>query len=47
LNNEGLRAELREKGIAQAGKFTWRDAAEKTLKLYQEAYDMCHMPYFI
>jgi glycosyltransferase involved in cell wall biosynthesis len=38
LNNERLRAELREKGIAQAGKFTWRDAAEKTLKLYQEAY---------
>jgi len=38
LNNDPLRAELREKGIAQAKKFTWRDAAEKTLRLYQEAY---------
>jgi len=38
VNNERLRAELREKGIAQAKKFTWRDAAEKTLKLYREAY---------
>src|SRR5262245_30494663 len=37
-NNEPLRAELREKGIAQAKKFTWRDAAEKTLRLYKEAY---------
>src|SRR5215510_7215167 len=38
VNNDRLRAELREKGIAQAKKFTWRDAAEKTLRLYQEAY---------
>jgi glycosyltransferase involved in cell wall biosynthesis len=38
VNNDRLRAELREKGIAQAMKFTWRDAAEKTLRLYQEAY---------
>jgi glycosyltransferase involved in cell wall biosynthesis len=38
MNNDRLRAELREKGIAQAKKFTWRDAAEKTLMLYQEAY---------
>src|SRR4030095_13534845 len=38
VNNARLRAELREKGIAQAKKFTWRDAAEKTLRLYQEAY---------
>ncbi|MGH9752280.1 MAG: glycosyltransferase family 4 protein [Blastocatellia bacterium] len=37
-NNERLRAELREKGIAQAKKFTWRAAAEQTLRLYQEAY---------
>jgi glycosyltransferase involved in cell wall biosynthesis len=40
LNNQRLRAELREKGIAQAGKFTWRDAAEKTLRLYREAYGL-------
>jgi glycosyltransferase involved in cell wall biosynthesis len=38
MNNDRLRAELREKGIAQAKKFTWRDAAEKTLRLYREAY---------
>jgi glycosyltransferase involved in cell wall biosynthesis len=38
VSNEGLRAELREKGIAQAKKFTWRDAAEKTLSLYKQAY---------
>jgi glycosyltransferase involved in cell wall biosynthesis len=38
VNNDRLRAELREKGIAQAKKFTWRDAAEKTLRLYKEAY---------
>ncbi|MBO0863323.1 MAG: glycosyltransferase family 4 protein, partial [Chloracidobacterium sp.] len=38
VNDEGLRAELRQKGIAQAKKFTWRDAAEKTLGLYREAY---------
>jgi glycosyltransferase involved in cell wall biosynthesis len=37
VNNEPLRARLREKGIAQAGKFTWREAAEKTLRLYREA----------
>ncbi|MGE0129585.1 MAG: glycosyltransferase family 4 protein [Blastocatellales bacterium] len=39
LNNERLRVELREKGIAQAGKFTWRDAAEKTLRLYRESFE--------
>jgi glycosyltransferase involved in cell wall biosynthesis len=38
VNNEQLRVELRERGIAQAGKFTWRDAAEKTLRLYQESF---------
>jgi len=47
VNDERLRAELREKGIAQAKKFTWRDAAEKTLKLYQEAYAVRHTPHFI
>jgi glycosyltransferase involved in cell wall biosynthesis len=40
VNNDRLRAELREKGIAQAKKFTWRDAAQKTLRLYQEAYGL-------
>ncbi|MCI0391233.1 MAG: glycosyltransferase family 4 protein [Acidobacteria bacterium] len=40
VSDDLLRAELREKGIAQAKKFKWRDAAEKTLRLYQEAYAM-------
>jgi len=35
--NQTLRARLREQGIKQAGKFTWRAAAEKTLQLYREA----------
>jgi glycosyltransferase involved in cell wall biosynthesis len=38
MYNDRLRAELREKGIAQAKKFTWREAAEITLRLYKEAY---------
>jgi glycosyltransferase involved in cell wall biosynthesis len=37
VNDDSLRARLRERGIAQAGKFTWREAAEKTLRLYREA----------
>jgi glycosyltransferase involved in cell wall biosynthesis len=47
VSDDLLRAQLREKGIAQAKKFTWRDAAEKTLRLYQEAYAICHRPYEI
>jgi glycosyltransferase involved in cell wall biosynthesis len=38
VSNDRLRATMREKGIAQAKKFTWRAAAEKTLRLYREAY---------
>jgi glycosyltransferase involved in cell wall biosynthesis len=38
VDNESLRAELREKGIDQAKKFSWRDAAERTLRLYHEVY---------
>jgi len=34
-----LRARLREQGIAQAKRFTWREAAEKTLQLYREAFE--------
>jgi glycosyltransferase involved in cell wall biosynthesis len=37
VNDRPLRAALREKGIAQARKFTWREAAEKTLQLYRES----------
>jgi glycosyltransferase involved in cell wall biosynthesis len=37
VNDEPLRALLRERGIEQSKKFTWRNAAEKTLQLYREA----------
>lgn len=35
LNDQSLRARLREQGITQAQKFSWRAAAEQTLQLYQ------------
>jgi glycosyltransferase involved in cell wall biosynthesis len=37
VNDRTLQAQLREKGISQARKFTWRTAAEQTLQLYREA----------
>jgi glycosyltransferase involved in cell wall biosynthesis len=37
--DEALRARLREQGIAQAKRFTWHEAAEKTLQLYREAFE--------
>ncbi len=36
FNDDLLRAGLRERGIEQAKKFTWRAAAEKTLEVYRE-----------
>ena len=36
VKDEPLRARLRERGLAQSKKFTWRNAAEKTLQLYRE-----------
>lgn len=38
--DEALRARLKEQGIEQATRFTWREAAEKTLQLYREAFEM-------
>ena len=35
--DESLRSRLRAAGLAQAMKFSWRTAAEKTLALYREA----------
>lgn len=35
LGDEGLRAQLRERGIAQASKFTWERAARETLSVYR------------
>jgi glycosyltransferase involved in cell wall biosynthesis len=40
VNDQPLRAKLREQGIVQAGKFTWRAAAEKTLQLYRESFEL-------
>jgi glycosyltransferase involved in cell wall biosynthesis len=38
VRDDALRAKLRAAGIEQAKKFTWREAAEKTLRLYRESY---------
>jgi glycosyltransferase involved in cell wall biosynthesis len=37
IGNENLRADLIEKGLEQAAKFSWEECARKTLSLYQEA----------
>lgn len=37
MNDQPLRARLREQGIIQARRFTWRTAAEQTLQLYRAA----------
>jgi glycosyltransferase involved in cell wall biosynthesis len=36
LDNETLKAQLSEKGLKQASKFSWRATAEKTVELYNE-----------
>jgi glycosyltransferase involved in cell wall biosynthesis len=40
VNDQPLRTKLSEMGIVQAGKFTWRAAAEKTLQLYRESFGL-------
>lgn len=37
LDDSGLRAEFIKKGFEQVKKYNWKDAAEKCLKVYQEA----------
>jgi glycosyltransferase involved in cell wall biosynthesis len=37
LEDAGLRAELRERGLRQARRFSWRTTAERTLAVYREA----------
>lgn len=39
LLDKKLAAELKVRGVNRAQKFTWEQAAEKTLKVYQEVYD--------
>lgn len=36
LDNETLKAQLSEKGLKQASKFSWRATAEKTMEVYNE-----------
>ncbi|MBI5827559.1 MAG: glycosyltransferase family 4 protein [Deltaproteobacteria bacterium] len=36
LSSADLRQEMREKGLARAGRFTWEATARKTLKVYEE-----------
>jgi glycosyltransferase involved in cell wall biosynthesis len=38
LNDEGLRREMRSKGLRQAARFSWERAARETLAIYQRAY---------
>ena len=38
VTDHQLRARLRQEGLLQAERFTWRKAAEKTLRLYQDSY---------
>ena len=35
LQDEALRAELRDKGLARAAQFSWQDTAARTLALYR------------
>ena len=37
LNDAELRAEMRERGLLQAQRFSWRETAERTLAVYREA----------
>jgi alpha-1,3-rhamnosyl/mannosyltransferase len=36
LADGNLRAELRQKGVAQAARFTWEETARRTLAIYRE-----------
>lgn len=37
LNDQDLRGELRERGLRQAQRFSWRETAERTLAAYRDA----------
>jgi glycosyltransferase involved in cell wall biosynthesis len=40
LDSETLRMELRAKGMSQSAKYSWRQAALKTLQVYNEAMEL-------
>jgi glycosyltransferase involved in cell wall biosynthesis len=39
LNDPELRQEMQEKGVRQAGRFSWERAARETLAIYRMAYE--------
>jgi glycosyltransferase involved in cell wall biosynthesis len=39
LNDSELRVQMREKGLQQAGRFSWERAARETMEIYQKAYE--------
>ena len=39
LNDSALREQMREKGLQQAGRFSWKRAARETMEIYQLAYE--------
>lgn len=42
LDDADLAADLRERGIAQAQRFTWKQAAERTLAVYKQVGQRPH-----
>ncbi len=39
LNDSALRVQMREKGLVQAGLFSWERAARETMEIYRKAYE--------
>jgi glycosyltransferase involved in cell wall biosynthesis len=39
LNDTELREQMREKGLQQAGRFSWEKAARETQEIYRRAYE--------
>ena len=39
LNDDGLRQEMRQKGLKQAGRFSWERAARETMAIYKLAFE--------
>ena len=40
LQDDGLRAELRERGLAWAATFTWEKTAAATIQAYRDALEL-------
>jgi glycosyltransferase involved in cell wall biosynthesis len=37
IDDEDLRATLRQRGLERAARFNWRDTARQTLQVYEQA----------